>query len=456
MSLSTLTSFVSCLSKELSDTTKIFSDPNNTEFNALLLRWSDINKQIPGAIVLVGTVDDVVASVRIAVEMGIPFVPKSGGHSLWSTIGSEGFILDLSQLQELTIDKNTNTVTLQSDVLVKQANDAAWSEGLCLRAQLSPFGGLNAMSSLCGYMSDNILAAKMVSAKGHLITLSPSSYPELLYAIRGAGQFFGVVVEITLQAYPSSILKMSDRTVWTGMMLFQISQAEEVFNALIPLTENNTVPAAGLCLITSAPPMFDTMCIVVLPTYFGPTSDAEKFFAPLLALRPFSTCNSIPYSKVNDAADAFCVKGGFKCLTGAATPNLDPDVWMKVIDHYEALKLKCPNAALTCYAVEWTAYLPEGEHHTDETAFSHRDIKIWAELLSWYTDSKSHEEVNNAEKDVFELVHGTQTAEERATYPNWSRDDPIESRYRDANRLVKLKALKEEWDPQGIFTRQLL
>ncbi|KIJ30995.1 hypothetical protein M422DRAFT_267413 [Sphaerobolus stellatus SS14] len=348
MSLSTLMSFVSRLSKEVSDMTKIFGNPNDAEFNVLLLRWSDINKQIPGAIVLFSTVDDVVASVRIAVEMGIPFVPKSGGHSLWSTIGSEGFILDLSQLQELTIDKNTNTVTLQSGVLIKQANDATWSEGLCRplgsanTARIIPMaigGGLNAMSSLCGSMSDNILAAKMISAKGHLITLLPSSYAELLYAIRGAGQFFGVVVEITLQAYPSSILKMSDGTVWTGMMLSQISQAEEVFNVLIPLTENNTVSGAGLCLITSAPPTFNTMCIIVLSIYFGPTSNAEKFFAPLLALQPFSTCNSIPYSKVNDVADTFCVKGGFKRLTGAAIPNLDPDVWMKVIDRYEALKL---------------------------------------------------------------------------------------------------------------------
>lgn len=38
------------------------------------------------------------------------------------------------------------------------------------------------------------------------------------------------------------------------------------------------------------------------------------------------------------------------------------------------------------------------------------------------------------------------------SYANTSREDPIEDRYKGAERLEKLRALKREWDPKGIFT----
>lgn len=71
--------------------------------------------------------------MKLAVENGIPFVPKSGGHSLWSTIGSDGFILDLSLLKSISVDKAIKQITVQSGVLVKELNDAAFENGLCLR-----------------------------------------------------------------------------------------------------------------------------------------------------------------------------------------------------------------------------------------------------------------------------------------------------------------------------------
>jgi hypothetical protein len=103
--------------------------------------------KIPTAIVLVATENDVVLTVctvlpscivsdnkqvKLAVELGIPFVPKSGGHSLWSTIGDEGFILDLSLLKRISIDTEEKMVTVESGVLIKEVNDAAFERGLCL------------------------------------------------------------------------------------------------------------------------------------------------------------------------------------------------------------------------------------------------------------------------------------------------------------------------------------
>lgn len=42
------------------------------------------------------------------------------------------------------------------------------------------------------------------------------------------------------------------------------------------------------------------------------------------------------------------------------------------------------------------------------------------------------------------------------SYTNTSRSDPIGHRYKDAAAVSKLKELKQIWDPEGCFTKELL
>jgi len=106
-------------------------------------------------------------------------------------------------------------------------------------------GGLSTLSNLCGCTSDNIISAQMVTAEGTLVVASSNSNPDLLYVLAGAGQFFGVVTEITLQAYPKSILNTSDGTLWTGSIIFSSTQAETVFKVLKSLSEDTNAQQRG-------------------------------------------------------------------------------------------------------------------------------------------------------------------------------------------------------------------
>ncbi|KAJ7817846.1 hypothetical protein B0H14DRAFT_3741148 [Mycena olivaceomarginata] len=446
--------FLSKLAASISTEAKVLTNRNGTEFQESLQRWSDIALKIPTAIVLVATENDVILTVKLAVELGIPFVPKSGGHSLWSTIGDEGFILDLSLLKRISIDTEEKMVTVESGVLIKEVNDAAFERALGNGNTIGVVpqalgGGISALSSLCGYTSDSIVSARLVTASGSLITVSHSSHPELLWALQGAGQFFGIVTELTLQAYPLSILGTSDGTVWTGSIVFPTQRAEEVLRALAPLIADESTPAIGLFLIAAPPPMFTTS-LIIIPVFFGPASAAEQYYEPIIALGPMMMdCKAVPFARLNDSMETFCSKGGFKRFAGAGIQKFDPSVWPK-------LKSKCPDAGATGYAFEWNAYSPENKISHADTAFSHRDVKVWSELLSWYTSPESYAEVYRIEQEVLALVRHGQTEENQAAFPNWTRDEPLQRRYRGSERLEKLKGLKREWDPKGIFTSQLL
>jgi FAD/FMN-containing dehydrogenase len=77
------------------------------------------------------------AQVKLAIEHGIPFVPKSGGHSKWSTIGSEGIIIDLSNYKNVIVNKSAQTVQIQGGVVNREVIEALYAEGLCT-CQYSP------------------------------------------------------------------------------------------------------------------------------------------------------------------------------------------------------------------------------------------------------------------------------------------------------------------------------
>lgn len=236
-------------------------------------------------------------------------------------------------------------------------------------------GGLSTLSSLMGTASDNIVSAKIVTADGRLISVSATSHPDLFYGLRGAGQCFGVVTEITIQAYPISILGTLDGSVWTGVMLFPMTIAERVFEVLSTLTQDTKAPTTGICIITSPSPSSATS-LIVIPVFFGDAVDAESFYQPLISLGPFSTCKNVPYPRINDSGDAFGIKGGFKRFSGVGLQRLSPKTWMQVAARYEELKSKFPDASTSGYAIEWNM---RGSRHTgDDTAFSHHEVKMWA------------------------------------------------------------------------------
>lgn len=146
MSISDVVGF---LTAELSISAKVLL-PGAVEFKGALERWSLIGLKIPGAIVMITTEEDIISTVchplifsrfktlilqvKLAVKHEVPFVPKSGGHSAWSTIGPEGIIIDLSNYKKVTVNNSAETVTIQPGVLNKQLNEALFAEERCTRA----------------------------------------------------------------------------------------------------------------------------------------------------------------------------------------------------------------------------------------------------------------------------------------------------------------------------------
>lgn len=337
-------------------------------------------------------------------------------------------------------------------------------------------GGLCALTKLCGNTSDNILSARLITATGELITVD-SSTPDLLWALKGAGQYFGLVTELTLQAYPISTLRSDDGTLWTGTFIFDVDKFGSVASVAAKLMDDEDHNSANIAVVTLNP-QTGTPCLLVMCLFFGATAEAEEYTAPIKALGPVVAMESrIEYSEINDGMDGFCAKGGFKQFKLLGAMRFDPEPWAEVADIFVDLKERYPDVVSGGYGFEWvTGKQKEG---TMDSAWAHAEVKSWvyvylipsfaikrdltreelienSESLSWYTNPGSGPAVDEATERALAVATRSFKPEELHTYQNFSRDTSLESRFGSQERVERLQGLKRKWDPKGIFNTLLL
>jgi FAD/FMN-containing dehydrogenase len=170
--------------------------------------------RFPAAILRARTDEDVSNGVRYAVANGFRVSIRSGGHSwIGSGIRDDGLLIDLSEMDEVTIDKDRLRATTRPAVRGNVFNELLAAEGLvfpsghCPSVGLGGFllgGGYGWNSRALGPACFSIEAIDVVLADGELVRADDESHPDLLWAVRGAGPgFFGIVTRFHLRVYPA-------------------------------------------------------------------------------------------------------------------------------------------------------------------------------------------------------------------------------------------------------------
>ena len=176
--------------------------------------------RFPDVIVRAQSNGDVVAAVQLAKERSLKIGIRSGGHS-WaaSFLRDGGMLLDLSQMNDFSVDVGTRTATIQPGLKGADLNRALLKDrlffpsGHCRPVSLGGFllqGGFGWNSRLWGPACCSILGMDIVTADGELVHASESQNADLFWAARGSGPgFFGVVTRfhLSLQPRPQAMMK---------------------------------------------------------------------------------------------------------------------------------------------------------------------------------------------------------------------------------------------------------
>ncbi|KPI41513.1 6-hydroxy-D-nicotine oxidase [Cyphellophora attinorum] len=164
-------------------------------------------------------------------------------------------------------------------------------------AGLALGGGHGRLQGQYGLVADQTLSTRLVLANGSIVTASATSHPDLFWALRGAGHYFGIVTEFKLKIYPAA-----GHESWAiSINTFPGSRLEEVCSTVNTIVEHQPAEAVHMSMISLNPAISTTDPIITyIAFYDSPASALAAHIEPLIALQPLSTTSEVvPYTALS-------------------------------------------------------------------------------------------------------------------------------------------------------------
>ncbi|KAF7712508.1 (R)-6-hydroxynicotine oxidase [Penicillium ucsense] len=366
------------LRQTLHDTQATVVTPDEEGYPELLSRWSQASEREAGAVVIVTSSHEISLVANFATSYYIPFVVRGGGFSTTGASSTHGgIVIDMSMMRDVVVDRASQTVAVQGGATWDAVDQACAKEGLAVVGATTSAvgvggttlgGGFGWLTGRHGLVIDNLISVKIVLADGQIKTASNEENQDLFWAIRGAGQGFGVVTELVFRAHPQR------PSVFGGFIYLQIGQLPAVVDFANKFDAQATGDEGLFFGFTSRPHDPLSTVIVALLFYNGPLSAAEAFFAPLLTLEDIQNeTHEMPYPEMNASLGRFRSLGTRKSIGGAtfALP-LDYRLVQEVHDDFAKFIRTYPRVEGSAVLFELIPYTHVAQIPVDATAYANR------------------------------------------------------------------------------------
>lgn len=193
--------------------------PNDQRYpTALQLFSPSFDSVHPAAIAYCASPADVQACIAFLHHFHLPFAPRSGGHSYAGYSTSTGLVIDVTRMNNVTVNAAAATATIGAGTHLIDVYAALAAQGFALPAGSCPTvgiagltlgGGAGVLDRKFGLTCDSLLSAQLVTADGRVIGCDANSNADLFWALRGGGGGnFGVVTSFTFRIYPLTTLSL--------------------------------------------------------------------------------------------------------------------------------------------------------------------------------------------------------------------------------------------------------
>lgn len=185
---------------------------DDTGFDEARRVWNAMIDRRPSAIARCRGTPDVVSAVRYANALGLPVAIRGGGHNVAGhAVCDGGIMIDLSEMRSVEVDPERRIASVEGGATWAEVDRETQAFGLATPgglisetgvAGLTLSGGFGYLRGRHGLSIDNLLAAEVVTADGTLVRTSAEENPDLLWALKGGGGNFGVVVRFEFALHP--------------------------------------------------------------------------------------------------------------------------------------------------------------------------------------------------------------------------------------------------------------
>lgn len=260
-------------------------------------------RQRPAAVVLVESADEVVQTVRLCHQHGVPFVARGSGTSLsgGSLPVAEGIVIALNRLNRiLRLDPDERIAVVEPGVINLAVSQAAAPYGLYYAPDPSSqpictIGGnvaFNSGGAHClkyGMTSNHVLGMKAVLPDGEVVEMGGESLdgvgPDMTGLFVGSEGLFGVALEITLRLLPIPAVYRTVLASYPSLEAAGDAVSAVVASGLLPgaieIMDKLAIKAAEVGAKANYPQDAEALLIVELE---GEAEAVEAEFAQLLQL----------------------------------------------------------------------------------------------------------------------------------------------------------------------------
>jgi FAD/FMN-containing dehydrogenase len=321
--------------------------------------------------------EDVSTALLFAQEHDLEVAVLGGGHSTSGSSSTEGgLVIDLTKMRHVTVDPSTKTIRAQGGTIWEDVDLAAAQYGLAAVGGtvnhtgvggLTLGGGYGWLSGKYGLTIDNLLEAEVVLADGRIMTASEKENADLFWAIRGAGQSFGVATSFTFRGYEQK------DPVWGGLLAFDTSALDKVIdfaNRLVETTEGQSGMVVGI----GAPPPAHKVCILAILFYDGSEGEARAYYDALFKLVPvLDRTSEMTYKEVNSMLNRVSTHGDRKTQKGSAfTTPLPTSLAKALVEDYSKFITEVPDAKKSIILMEYFSQRMVNKVPQTATAFANR------------------------------------------------------------------------------------
>ena len=262
--------------------------PEDERYDQARRVWNAMIDKRPALIARPRTADDVRAAVLFAREHALPVAIRGGAHSIAGRgTCDEGIVIDFADMKAVRVDAPARIATAEPGARWQEFDRETQAHGLATTggtvgdtgiAGLTLGGGFGWLEGKFGMTVDNLLGAEVVLATGERVRATDTENADLLWALRGGGGNFGVVISFTYRLHEVG------PAIIGGLVVHPFARAAEVltfYNAFMKTAPDELVGAA---VLMTAPDGQKACGIAV--TYPGDLAEGERIVAPIKQFGP--------------------------------------------------------------------------------------------------------------------------------------------------------------------------